>query len=333
MNHNPPLRQRLRTPIGQAKLLLLIVAGFVGCRPAPTTPTPPPTITLTPLVGVDFVTNAPPTAPIVQITPSPLPTSTPLPTPTAVIYTVAEGDTVWDIAYLHNTTPNELITLNPNFNPDFLVVGQTLQLPPPATPIFTALAGTPVPLRLHVTQLQLYQTPVESYWVLGEVQNESEWGVRGVQIEVGLRDEAGGEVTTVMAWTTPRDLGAGESAVFAQLLPQLSAEPHSLAASVVAGTVILEPLAGDGVRIIEEQAVFGTVLTLTGQLSNEAESEVAGVMILGVAYRESGELVGFQLRESAEPLPAGASRPFTLQIAPVGGPAERYRLFVAPLQR
>ena len=66
-------------------------------------------VTATPEVGVDFVTIAPPTVAVVQVTPSPLPTNTPTATPTPVVYAVQEGDTIWSIAYTNGTVPDALL--------------------------------------------------------------------------------------------------------------------------------------------------------------------------------------------------------------------------------
>lgn len=44
------------------------------------------------------------------------------------IYTVKEGDTLWDIAATNGTSPNELQNANPGFDPNELKIGQQLNL-------------------------------------------------------------------------------------------------------------------------------------------------------------------------------------------------------------
>ncbi len=44
------------------------------------------------------------------------------------VYTVQDGDTLWDIAILNGMTPEELAAANPGFEPDTLKIGQQLNL-------------------------------------------------------------------------------------------------------------------------------------------------------------------------------------------------------------
>ncbi len=44
------------------------------------------------------------------------------------VYTVQDGDTIWDIAIANNMSPAELQEANPGFDPDTLKIGQTLNL-------------------------------------------------------------------------------------------------------------------------------------------------------------------------------------------------------------
>lgn len=44
------------------------------------------------------------------------------------VYTVQDGDTLWDIAIINSMTPEELAAANPEFEPDTLKIGQQLNL-------------------------------------------------------------------------------------------------------------------------------------------------------------------------------------------------------------
>jgi peptidoglycan endopeptidase LytF len=44
-------------------------------------------------------------------------------------YTIQEGDTLWEIANQYNTTVEELIGLNPEVDPDNMLIGQAIAIP------------------------------------------------------------------------------------------------------------------------------------------------------------------------------------------------------------
>ncbi len=56
-------------------------------------------------------------------------------------YTVAEGDTLWDIANRFATTTDAIVEANGLSDADSLTVGQIIQLPAASTPAATATAG------------------------------------------------------------------------------------------------------------------------------------------------------------------------------------------------
>ncbi len=78
------------------------------------TPTPTPTETLTP-------------------TPTPVPTATPTPLPPRA-HSVEEGETMSDIAVSYGVTVDEILSLNPDVDPEVINPGQVLLIPPAAPP-------------------------------------------------------------------------------------------------------------------------------------------------------------------------------------------------------
>jgi len=71
----------------------------------------------------------------------------PSPTQAAQMYTVAVGDTLWDIAVRFDTTVEELVRLNNLPDAESLAIGQQLLVSGPAAPATTspspAATGTP----------------------------------------------------------------------------------------------------------------------------------------------------------------------------------------------
>jgi LysM repeat protein len=105
--------------------------------PAVVTPFVPASGTPAPVVDVT-VTASPSAAPsVVPTFPSPLPvTLTPLP---AITYTVVAGDTFWDIALRFDVSPARLLDANLGIDPDLIVPGQVLVIPPPDSAVPTLI--------------------------------------------------------------------------------------------------------------------------------------------------------------------------------------------------
>lgn len=109
---------------------------------APTSPTaqimPPTRAPNSPTVQIMLPTATLPTAtlPITisgEPTPAASPTPQPQPTPGIALidYAVQPGDIVFVLAERFNTTPEEIVALNPGINPESLTVGEILRLPAP----------------------------------------------------------------------------------------------------------------------------------------------------------------------------------------------------------
>jgi LysM repeat protein len=109
-----------------------VEAVLVGSStPTPTrSASPPPTATATPMPTPSPSPSASPipTPTAVPETPAPTPTPTPVVTPQQT-YTVAQGDTLAEIAQRFGTSVNALQAANGIEDPDEIVVGQVLVLP------------------------------------------------------------------------------------------------------------------------------------------------------------------------------------------------------------
>jgi LysM repeat protein len=305
---------------------LAVVPASVGCgglNQGVMTPSPAPTPTAsqTPEIGVAFATVAPPTVPVLQTTPTPLPTSTQTPTATPIVYQVVEGDTIWVIAAKSNRTVEEVLALNPSARPELLQIGQTLVLPPPATPIYQTSLATPVPLAVAVTSITAYQTPTDGLWLLGEVVNQASVSAQNVQVAIELLDEAGEILAVVNGWVAALLIEPGQSAPFGLLLPQSPATFAQARVSVVGGDSAMDL----GTRYLDLAVVEGSVnidehlVTIAGEVINQG-TENAGPILVVVTFRDAqGQVAGFQQLELSGPLPPGEAIPFALTAAPPGG--------------
>ena len=100
--------------------------------------------------GSSAVASVPPVQSFATAIPStprpaaaPAPTAGPVPRAGELLaYSVRQGDLLFDVALRFNTSVEAIITLNPQINPDSLVIGDVLRIPaapiPPPTHIVTS---------------------------------------------------------------------------------------------------------------------------------------------------------------------------------------------------
>jgi LysM repeat protein len=325
------------TRFSSIALLLLVSAAQCSPRPEVTTgtPAPRPTVTATPEIGVMLATVVPPTPKLVQTTPTPLPTATATPTATPIVYLIEPGDTLLALAIARSTTVDEIKELNPGIRPEMLQIGQSIQLPPPATPIFQEVASTPIPMQILVRSITAYQTPWDTVWLLGEVMNEGERPAENVQVEVTILDEAGRPSATAQAWVAASILLPGQYAPFGILLPHVSGTLQAPLTAVVGGQTLLDfgsrylDLAVGAAEItIEEGRV-----TLAGRVENRGEDTAVQLLLVATLYDARGRVSGYRELLLDGPLAPGEDLPFVLDVAPPGAPVVDYRLLVQALRQ
>ncbi len=291
-------------------------------------PTETAVFTATPQIGVSFVTRAVPTTAVIQTTPTPLPTPTSTPTATPVVYQIESGDTILGIAIQRGSTVDEILALNPGIVPENLQIGQPVILPPPATAIALLAQGAPVPLRVAITKIHAYQTPIGSLWLLGEVTNDGETAVENIQVEIGLLAADGQSVGSVTAWVATSIILPGERGPFGVLLNEPPTNFAQPAVAVVAGQAVVEL----GSRTLEitisepELATNGESVTLSGVMTNSGAEAASQVRLIATFYDAQGNVTGFQQQMVAEQLGMGEERPFRLEAAPPGGTTVTYTL-------
>ena len=308
-------------------LWLCFLLFIIGCQAEPTptpTRTPTATPTATPQIGLNFATVAPPTAAIVQVTPSPLPTNTPTPTPTPIVYTINEGDTVWSIAYTNGTVPDALLALNPNVRPELLSVGQTLILPPPATPIFGEASGTAVPIVLRVRSVNVYGTPAGGVWVMGEVENEGAFAAENMIVTIELAAPDGSGLGSADAFVAAPLLPAGERAPFGLFLPNIDDDVR------VASTTI----SGDSALMLGNRSLDLATFDAELDAQNVVSARIQNIgtvtttaSIIATVYDSAGAVTGFSQIVLPEPLRPTATEAFTMTLVPIGSRAVDVRLF------
>ena len=254
-----------------------------------------------------------------------LPTATVAPSPTPMMYQIQAGDTLLGIAIQQNSTVAELEALNPTINPDLLSIGQLIQLPQP-TRLPTALIAHPlegvgaVSGQLSIHQLVIYQTPVGSLWILGELLNAGEDAVESVQVAIDLLDDQLGQLERVMVWTAVSTIQPGDKAPFGVLIaepPEAFAQP---AATIISGNGLVDV----GGRYFEIDLLQTTVeqqdepFQMTGQLENVGDQTASEIRLVATFYNDEQIITGFQQQVLDEVLGVGETAVFSFIAAPPG---------------
>ena len=328
---SPPATLGVSALVKLPLTFLLLILLFVACNssdPVDDVPAETAVSSPTPQIGVSFATRAVPTTAVIQTTPTPLPTPTTTPTATPVVYQIASGDTILGIAIQRGTTVDEILALNPGIVPENLQIGQPVVLPPPATAIALLAQGTAVPLRVAITKIHAYKTPVGSLWLLGEVTNEGDAPVENIQVEIGLLAADGRHVGTVTAWIATSIILPGEHGPFGVLINEPSGDFAQQTVAVVGGQAVVElGTRSLDVAVVEPELVLNDdSVVVAGMVRNEAATATSHVQLTATFYDVQGNVTGYQQQMVAERLGVGEERRFRLEAAPPGGETVAYTL-------
>ena len=317
-----------------AKVLILIILVSItsSCQnrvdPVPVT-LPVTNKAPTPELNVTFATLTPgPGATVepesrAQVT-RPAPTTTASATP--VLYIVRAGDTLFGIAAASGVTLDELLTMNPEIQPELLMVGQALSLPPLPTAETPISIANNQPESLEISGLTQTISLAGGIWVVGEVHNTGQQPAELVRVEVTLFDLAGTELDIQQVWLTPVTLPAGGKAPFGVLFQDADAGQTKVEAKIVGG----RPVHDLGNRYLD-LAVSGAQVTIgrspievVGRLDNIGQQPAGQISIITTFYDDQGAVTGFHELMLDGVIPPGESASFQFIALPPGGRADGY---------
>ena len=309
----------------------LIVLGLSSCQSddieTSITPTPLATSSVTPAIGVTLATVTQVSITTITIntpTISASPPETLSPTPN--IYRVELGDTLFDIAATHNSTIEEILSLNPGLQPELLLIGQEVVLPHQAVPIVPPQIVTIVPTLVEVAALSSYETTTGGLWILGEVLNSGQQSVENVQVKIHLVDATGQHLYTTQAWITATLIESGGKAPFGVLVnpappslvtPQVVVE--SAETVVDLGNRYLDLAVSDAKVNIE-----GSRATFSGLITNTGQSTAEQISLFTTIYDDQGNVTGYHELRLEDPLGIGEQMPFEIHLVPPGFQIEEY---------
>ena len=247
-------------------------------------------------------------------------------TPAPVLYIVRAGDTLVGIAAANRVTLDELLALNSDVQPELLMVGQELFLPPLPTAIAPVSIATNQPESLEIRGLSRYSSVSGGIWVLGEVHNTGQQPTELVRVQVRLLDSAETELGKEIVWLTPVTVPAGGKAPFGVLFQDVDVVEARAEAEIVSGRPVYElgnrylDLAVSGAQV----TIGRSPIEVVGRLDNVGQQPAGPISVVTTFYDDQGVVSGFhELALDGTILP-GESASFHFIALPPGGRVDGY---------
>jgi LysM repeat protein len=314
-----------------ALIALLLILASAGCindeappAEAPLAVSPSPTLP----IGVSFATVTPPAGTSTPAGAQEVPTNTPpaeTPTPALAIYIVRPGDTLVGIAAAQGITLNELLSLNPDVQPELLTIGQEVFLPPKATLTPSDLSAAVAPPSIEIAGLSAYDSAAGGTWVLGEVFNKGQAPVELVQVSVSLSDMRGELLASEELWVTPVTIPSLTRAPFGTLFSDVSPGNVTAAAEIVSG----RQANALGSRYLDlavdeaEVTIGRSPIRVSGQIENNGEFPAGQISLVTTFYDDQGQVTGFHELVLENIISPGDRQSFEFISLPPGGRADR----------
>lgn len=260
-------------------------------------------------------------------------TSTPLPSPspTPRTHAIAKGDTFSGIAFRYGVSIPALQAANPGLEPNILIVGTVVFIPPPGTPASgTPSIPSPTPVSLQVSKPVCYRSGDGGLWCFSEVTNTQTFGVESLSGSIRIAG-VDGEVHSQDASLILDTLPAGESFPLTAYFPAPIPDPAKMDAEI---RMVL-PLNTSGGRypkvIVENLGVTvspgGDSAEVSGELILEdSNAQASGVWLGLAAYDTQGNPTGVRRVEINQPLSGGARIPFKGVVYAAGEPINKVRV-------
>ncbi len=288
-------------------------------------------VSLTACAGTsEAVTDFAPAVPYHTVSPSETPTVIPaltgilMPTPTALTYTVVQGDTLNVIAGHYGIPLEALLVANPGIQATALTVGTTLIIP---TGSVTPGEPTPTPVPLPVLQARCWSETDGGLWCFALVQNEYAETLENLSAQFTLANAGGQQLASQTAFLLLNTLPSGKS------IPLAVHFPPPIQANVNVRVQLLTAirlLPGDAryLPVITENTLVsvdasGRMAQLTGLVRLTGAGTANTLWVLAIAYDSAGNVVGLRRWESSSALTVDAPVSFDFFISSVGPEIDR----------
>ena len=249
----------------------------------------------------------------------------PSPSPTPRVHTIARGDTFSGIAFQFGVSIPALQAANPGLDPNILMVGTVVFIPPPGTPASGTLEiPTPTPVSLLLSAPACHRSGDGGLWCFVEVANSQSFPVESISGSIRLAG-SDGVVHSQDAALILNVLPPGGSLPLAAYFPAPVPDP----VQIDAGVNMVLPLNDLGARyaetVVENLAVKiapgGRSAEVSGEVALAGEdAQAASVWVALAAYDAQGNPTGIRRWESGQALNAGERLPFRFMVYAAGEP-------------
>lgn len=299
-------------------LALVFLVVSAGCTPSGASSDALGTATLRPYAAA---TASPrPSA----IPPSEFSTSTPGPTSTPFSHVVQDGETLLYIAYIHGITLETLLSVNPGIDPRFLSVGHELIIPLPGGGDAQDSLPLVTPVPAVLAEVSCYRTPSNGLWCLTSASGGDEATLEGLAALITLYDAQGERVASVTAYGPVNLLAPGKNMPLATFFTPPAPE-YVQAVATLLSAFVFSP---EEERYLEVETALDVIEALPGstrwRLSGTVslaagETGVAErISVLVIALGANGEIVGFNVWESAGAVSPGEEIDVDLELFSLG---------------
>jgi LysM repeat protein len=258
-------------------------------------------------------------------TPTP---SIPFPTltKTPIYYIVEQNDTLSSIAYRYQVKLSDLLTANPDIDPNFLTIGISITIPTTGSQTSTLTEPTPIPINLHSPNC--FPQSTGGLFCILSVTNTQPYDVENITANIILTSPDMLTSIVVEANSPLNLLKKGESTALTSYIPPPIPANYQVTASL---TSVL-PVPSESSRymplifnsLVLDISENGNSASISGRFGVQpGNSDVNRVWILGVAYDNKHRVVGIRKWIFDLPLPAGESAPFQINVYSLGPQIEK----------
>ncbi|NMC45901.1 MAG: LysM peptidoglycan-binding domain-containing protein [Chloroflexi bacterium] len=226
-----------------------------------------------------------------ELTPTPFPT----PSPTPNYHIVQAGETMSSIALLYGLNMADVIQANPEINPNAMVVGMQILIPPKSASTAEVISGsTPAPVLL--SEPNCYREKSGGLWCFMEAKNENESAVENVLVEITIGDEGANVLAAQTAAAPLNMIPSGAALPLSAYFPPPVPEPYRYSYQLVSALPVENADRYVETSLLDESRVISAD-GLTGQVTarvfvNGVAGETVQVWLAVVAQDTNGNIVG-----------------------------------------
>ena len=242
-------------------------------------------------------------------------------TPTPIYYTIVEGDTLSSIAYRHQVSLLDLVSANPDIDPNFLTIGISITIPMTGSVSTALLEPTPIPLDVDSPICYPYQSG--ALFCLVQVTNRHSFDVENITVDISILSKDGQYKNTLEAKSLVNVLKSGQSTALSAYYP--GPIPDEFLASASLTSVL--PLPPEDERYLDvdlpspivEISEDGRSALISGNINSRPENpSIQRLWLVAIAYDKDHQPVGIRKWIAETQLPAGGEIPFQIVVYSLG---------------